>query len=111
MIVVKLSNSILLGNTLHELVNTIKNNYPSNVSAKHNCGSRQRMNAMSNSDFVIYRTPPLGHPALISTLQPNLVHILPRVRVTLTSVIQQIAIETDSKLIILLHAEIMNYID
>jgi len=56
----------------------------------------------------IQSTPPHGHPALISALEPILVVTMPGVAETFKSVIDEMTHGTDFKLVNLLHAENVN---
>jgi hypothetical protein len=63
------------------------------------------LNAVPCQLLEIQTTPPHGHPALVSALEPILVVTMPGVAETFKTVIDEITHETEFKLVNLFHAE------
>jgi len=69
--------SILWGNTLEESVILVDNDFPGIVSEELEWYPLQRLNSVPRRLLEIQSTPPHGHPALISALEPILVVTMP----------------------------------
>ena len=107
-VVIGLPQFMLWGNTLEEWVILAPNNIPGNVGEEREWYPLQRLNLVPSHLFEIQSTPPHGHPALMSAIQPILVVTLPGVAETFKSVIDQIKHGTNFKLVNLLDAENAN---
>jgi hypothetical protein len=68
----------------------------------------QRLNSVSRCLLEIQTTPPHGHPALVSALEPILVVKMPGVAETFKTVIDKMTHGSEFKLVNLLHAENAN---
>jgi len=99
---------ILEGNTLDEWVNMVQNDCPGIICEEREWYPLPRHNLVPHCLMEIQKTPPQGHPALTSTLDPILVVTIPRVAEMFKSVINEMTFATDFKLINLLHAENVN---
>jgi len=108
-VVMGLPLSILWGNTLEEWVILVHNDFPSIVSEERVWYPLQRLSSVPHRLLEIQSTPPHGHPALISALEPILVVTMPRVAETFKSVIDEMTHGTDFKLVNLLHGENANF--
>ena len=107
-VAVGLPLSILWGNTLAEWVNMVQNDFPGIIGEEWEWYPLLRHNAVPRRLIEIQKTPPPGHTALKSTLEPILVVTMPGVAETLKSVIDEMTFATDFQLINLLHAENVN---
>jgi len=107
-VVMGLPLSILWGNTLEEWVILANNDFPGIVGEEREWYLLQRLNSVPRRLLEIQSTPPHGHPALISALEPILVVTMPRVAETFKSVIDEMTHGTDFKLVNLLHADNAN---
>jgi len=107
-VVMGLPLSILSGNTLDEWVNMVQNYFPRIIGEEREWYPLGRHNSVPRRLMEIQTTPPQGHPALTSTLEPILVVTMPGVAETFKSVIDEMTFATDSKLINSLHAEYVN---
>jgi hypothetical protein len=107
-VVMGLPLSILWGNTLEEWVILAHNDFPGIVGEEREWYPLQRLNSVPRRLLEIQSTPPHGHPALISALEPILVVTMPGVAETFKSVIDEMTFGTDFKLVNLLHAENAN---
>jgi len=76
-VVMGLPLSILWGNTLEESVILVDNDFPGIVSEELEWYPLQRLNSVPRRLLEIQSTPPHGHPALISALEPILVVTMP----------------------------------
>ena len=104
-IVVGLPLSILWGNTLADWVDMVQNNFPRIIGEQHEWYPLWRYNSVPGHLIEILRTPPQGHPARTSSLEPILVVTISGVAEMFKSVIDEMTFVTDFKLINLLHAE------
>ena len=84
------------------------NDFPGIVSEEQELYLLQRLNSVPRRLLEILSTPPHGHPAQISSLEPILVVTMPGVAETLKSVIDEMTHGTDLKLVNLLHTENAN---
>jgi len=107
-VVMGLALFILWGNTLVEWVILAHNNFPGNVDEEQEWYPLQRFNSVPRHLLEIQSTPPHGHPALISALEPILVATIPGVAETFKSVMDEIIYVSNLKLVNLLHAENAN---
>jgi hypothetical protein len=107
-VVVGLPLSILWGNTLEEWVILVHNDFPGIVGKEREWYPLQRLNSVPCHLLVIQSTPPHGHPALISALEPILVVTMSGVTETFKSDINMMINGTDFKLVNLLHTENAN---
>jgi len=65
--------TILWGNTLDECVNMAQNDFPSIIGEEREWYPLCRQNSVPRRLSEIQTTPPQGHPALTSALEPILV--------------------------------------
>jgi len=86
----------------------VHNDFPGIVGEEREWYPLQRLNSVPRRLLEIQSTPPLGHPALISALEPILVVTMPRVADIFKSGIYEMTHGTDFKLVNLLHAEYAN---
>ena len=107
-VVMGLVLSILWGNTHHEWVNMVQNNFPRIICEEREWYPLRRHNSVPRHLMEILNTPPLGHPALTSALEPILVVTMPGVAETLKSVIDEMTFATDFEHINLLQVENAN---
>jgi len=107
-VVMGLPLSILWGNTLEEWEILADNDFPGIVGQERECYPLQRLNSVPRRLLEIQTTPPHGHPALVSALEPILVVTMPRVAETFKTVIDEMTHGTDFELVNLLHAENAN---
>jgi len=107
-VVMGLPLSILWGNTLEEWVILAVNDFPGIVGEEREWYPLQRLNSVPRRLLEIQTTPPHGHPALVSALEPILVVTMPRVAETFKTVIDEMTHGTDFKLVNLFHAENAN---
>jgi len=107
-VVMGLPLSILWGNTLEEWVILAHNDFPGIVGEEREWYPLQRLNSAPRRLLEIQSTPPHGHPALISALEPILVVTMPGVSETFKSVINEMTCGTDFKHVNLLHAKNAN---
>jgi hypothetical protein len=107
-VVMGLPLSILWGNTLEEWVILAHNDFPGIVGEEREWYPLQRLNSVPRRLLEIQSTPPHGHAALISALEPILVVTMPGVAETFKSVIDEMTFGTDFKLVNLLLAENAN---
>jgi len=107
-VVMGLPLSILWGNTLEEWVILVHNNFPSIVCEERKWYLLQRLNSVPRCWLEIQTTPPHGHPALVSGLEPILVATMHRVAEISKTVIDEMTHGTDFKLVNFLHAENAN---
>jgi len=94
----------LWGNTIEQRVTVAHNGFPGIVSEGREWYPLQRINSVPRRLLEIQLTPPHGHPALISSLEPILVVTIPRVGETFKSIIDKMTHGTDFKLGNFLHA-------
>jgi len=99
---------ILWRNTLPEWVDMVQNDIPGIIGDEREWYPLQRRNSVPRRLIEIWKTPPQGHPALTSALEPILVVTMPGVAEMFKSVIDEMTLATDFKLINLLHAENVN---
>jgi len=109
-VVMGLPLSILWGNTLEEWVILAHNDFPSIVGKKRLWYPLQILNSVPLRLLEIQTTPPHGHPALVSALEPIMVVTMPGVAETFKTVIDEMTHGTKFKLVNLLHAENANLI-
>jgi len=107
-VVMGLPLSILWGNTLEKWVILAHNDFPGIVSEEREWYPLQRLNSVPHCLLEILSTPPHGHPALISALEPILVVTMPGVAETFKIVIDEMTHGTNFKLVNLLDAENTN---
>jgi len=107
-VVMGLPLSISWGNTLEEWVILAHNDFPGIVGEEWEWYLLQRLNSVPCQQLEIQTTPPHGHPALVSALEPILVVTMPRVAETFKNVINKMTHGTELKLINLLHADNAN---
>ena len=107
-LVMGLPLSILWGNTFPEGVDMVRNKFPGIIGEEREWCPQQRQNSMSLRLIETQKTPPQGHPALTSALDPILVVTMPGVAEMFKSVIDEMTFATHFKLINLLHAENVN---
>jgi hypothetical protein len=107
-VVMGLPLSIVWGNTLAEWVNMVQNDFPRIIGEEREWYTLRRHNSVPHHLIEIQKSPPHGHPALTSALEPILVVTMPGVAATCNSVIGKITFATDFKLIKLLHADNVN---
>ena len=107
-VVMGLRLSILWGNTLPEWVDMVQNDFPGIIGEELEWYPLRRQNSVPCRLIEIQKTPPHGHPALTSALEPTLVVPMPRVAEMFKSVIDQMTFATDFVLINRLHAENLN---
>jgi hypothetical protein len=91
--------SVLWGNTLEEWVIFVHTNFPGIVGEEREWYPLQKLNSVPRRLVEIQTTPPHGHPALLSALQPIPVVTMPRVAETFKTVIDGMTHETDFKLV------------
>jgi len=96
---------ILWGNSHEEWVNMAQNNLPGIIGEEWVWYPLQRLNSVPHCLIDIQITPPQGHPALTSALEPIVVVTMPGVAETFNSVIDEMTFVTDIKLGTLVHAE------
>jgi len=104
-VVMGLPLSILWGNTLVEWVILAQNDIPHIVGKEWEWYLLQRLNSMPCHLLEIQTTPPHGHPALVSPVEPILVDTMPRVTETFKTVIDEITHGINFQLVNLFHAE------
>jgi len=107
-VVMGLPLSILWGNTLEEWVILARNDFPGIVGEEQEWYPLQRLNSVPRRLLEIQTTPPHGHPALVSALEPILVVTMPGVAETFKTVINEMRHGTEFKLVNLLYAENAN---
>ena len=107
-VVMGLPLPILWGNTLEELVILAHNNFPAIVSEEQEWYPLQRLNSVPHQMLSIQTTPPHGHPALVSSLEPILVVNIRGVAETFKTIIDEMTHGTELKLVNLLHTEYAN---
>jgi len=107
-VVMGLTLFMLWGNTLEEWVILAHNDFPGIVGEEQELYPLQRVNSVPRHLLEIQSTPPHGHPALISALQPILVVTMPGVAETFKGVIDEMTHGTNFKLINLLHIKNAN---
>jgi len=107
-VVMGLPLSISWGNTLEQWGILAVNDFPGIVGEEREWYLLQRLNSVPHRLLEIQTTPPHGHPALVSALEPILVVIMPGVAETFKTVIDEMTHGTEFKLVNLLHAENMN---
>jgi len=107
-VVMGLPLSILWGNTLEEWGILVHNDFPIIVGEELGWYALQRLNSVLCRLLEIQSTPPHGHPALMSALEPMLVGTMPGVAETFKSVIDEMTPGTYFKLATFLHAENVN---
>jgi hypothetical protein len=94
-VVMGLSLSVLLGNTLAEWVNMVQNDLPGIVGEEREWYPLQRLNSVPRHLLEIQTTPPHMHAALILGHEPLLVVTMPGVAETFKTVIDEITHGTD----------------
>ena len=99
---------VLWGNTLEEWVILAQNDFPGIVAEERVQYPLQRLNSVPLPLLEIQTTPPHGHPAHVSALEPILVVTMPVVAEKFKTVIDEITHGTNFKLVNLLHAENAN---
>jgi len=99
---------IFSGNTLEEWVILVHNDFPGIVGEERKWYPLQRLNSVPRRLLEIQSTPPHGHSALMSALEPILVLTMPGVAENVKSVIDEMTHSTECKLVNLLHAENAN---
>jgi len=99
---------IVWGNTLGEWVVLAHNDFPGIVGEEQEWYPLQRLNLVTRRLLEIQKTPPHGHPALISAHRPILGITMPRVAETIKTVINKVTLGTDCNVINLLHGENAN---
>jgi hypothetical protein len=107
-VVMGLPPSIVLGTTLERWVILVHNDIPGIVGEEREWYPLPRLNSVPRWLLEIQTTPPHGHPALVSALEPFLVVIMPGVAETLKTVIPEMTHGTEFKLVILLDAKNAN---
>jgi hypothetical protein len=85
-----------------------RKDFPGIVGEEREWYPLQRLNSVSHRLLEIQTTPPHGHPALVSALEPILVDTMPGVAETFKTVIDKMKHGTEFKLVDLLHAENAN---
>jgi hypothetical protein len=100
--------SIWWANTLEELVNVAKNIFRRMIGDEREWYRLRKYNAVPCHLSETQSTPPQGHPALTSAVEPMRMVTWPRVAEKFKTVIDEITYETDFKLIELLHAKNAN---
>jgi SNF2 family DNA or RNA helicase len=76
-VVMGLPPSILLGTTLERWLILVYNDFPGIVGEEREWYPLLRLNSVPRCLLEIQTTPPHGHPALVSALEPFLVVIMP----------------------------------
>ena len=104
-VVMGLPLSILWGNTLEKWVIVAHNRLPGVICEERESYSLHRLNSVPCHLMEIQTTPPHGHPALVSALQPIVVVTMARVAETVKNVINEMIRGTDLKQVNLLHAD------
>ena len=99
---------IVWGNSHDKRVIMAPNDFPGIIGDERQRYPLGRWNSVPRHHSEIQSTPPQGHPALTSTIEPILVVTLPGVAGTFKSVINDMTYRTNFKLIDLLHAENAN---
>jgi hypothetical protein len=94
-VVMGLSLSVLLGNTLAEWVNMVQNDLPGIVGEEREWYPLQRLNSVPRHLLEIQTTPPHMHAAVILGHEPLLVVTMPGVAETFKTVIDEITHGTD----------------
>ena len=102
-VVMGLPLSIVWGNTLDQWVNKVQNDIPGIIGEEREWYLLRRHNSMPRHLMEIQKTPPQGHPALTSAIEPIPVVTMPGVAETFTTVIDQMTFATDFKPIDILH--------
>jgi len=100
--------SIVWGNTLEEWVTLAHNHFPCIVGEERQWYPLQKWNSVPCCLLEILTTPPHGHPALVSALEPILVVTMPGVAETFKTVIDGMTHGTDFKLVNLSHTKNAN---
>jgi hypothetical protein len=98
-VVMGLPLSILWGNTLEKWVMLVRNHFTSVVGEEREWYPLQRLNSVPCRMLEIQTTPPQGHPALVSALEPILVATMPGVAETCKTVINEMTHGTEFKLV------------
>jgi len=99
---------ILWGNTLEERLSLVHNDFPGIVGEEREWYLLQRLNSVPRGLLQFQTTPPHRHPALASAFEPILVVTMRGVAATFKTVIDEMTLGTDFKLVNLLHAENAN---
>jgi len=107
-VVMGLPLSILWVNTLAEWETMVQNDFPGIIGGEWEWYPLQRHNSVASRHMEIQKTPPQGHPALTSALEPIQGVTIPRVAESFKSVINEIRYATHIKLINLLHVDNAN---
>jgi len=107
-VVMGLPLSILWGNTLEEWVILADNDFRGIVGEEREWYPLQRLNSVPRRLLEIQTTPPHGHPALVSALEPILVVTMPGLAETFKTVNNEMTHGTDFKLVNLLQADDAN---
>ena len=107
-VVMGLPLSILWGNTLEEWVILACNDFPGIVGEEREWYPLRRLNSVPCCLLEIQTTPPHGHPALVSALEPILVVTMPGVAENFQTVINEMRHATEFKPVYLLRAENAN---
>jgi len=107
-VVMGLPLSILWGNTLEGWVILAVNDFPGIVGEEREWNLLQRLNSEPRRWLEIQTTPPHGHPAHVSALEPILVVTMPGVAETFKTIIDEMTNGTEFKLVNLLHHENAN---
>jgi len=107
-VVIGLPLSMLWGNTLKEWVILAHNDFPSIVSEEWEWYPLKRLNSMPCHVLEIQTSPPHGHPALVSAIEPILVVTMSAVAETFKTIIDEIIHGTNIKLVNLSQGENAN---
>jgi len=99
---------ILRGNILEERVILAHNDFPGIVGEEWEWYLLQKFNSVACRLLEIQSTPPHGHPALVSTLEPILVVTMPGVAKTFRTVINEMTHGTEFKPVNLFNANNAN---
>jgi len=104
-VVMQLPQLILWGNPNAEWVNVVQNDISGIIGEQRDWYPVRRHNSVLHHLIEIPKTPPQGHPALTSALEPILAVTMLAVAETLKSVIDEMTFGTHLKLINLVPAE------
>jgi len=107
-VVMGLLLSIFWGNTLKEWVILAHKNFPGIVGEEREWYPLQWLNSVPCRLSEMQTTPPHGHPALVSALEPILVGTMPVVAETFKTVINKMTCWTDFTLVNMLHGKNVN---
>ena len=107
-VVMGLPLPIIWANTLEKWVILAHNDFPGIAGEEREWDPLQKLISVPHWLIEIQITPPHGHPALLSALEPILVVTLPGVAENFKFVIDEMTHQTVSKLVNLWHTENAN---